>query len=112
MTTPHDLPTWERICAWPETVAGKWSLLLDVGFVMALAVAFVLTRLGLGGGGTFFSNPWLAGMLLASAAAAEAGGLVALLAIVWRRERSFLMLVPLLFGGFVLLFVLGEIAGH
>jgi hypothetical protein len=94
----------------PGTRSGWWSLGLFVGSWIFLALFYALVASGQRGGQTFFSNPWLAVVILAAFAAAVAGGATAAAAISWRRERSFLSILALLFGLLVLIFAIGEIA--
>ena len=60
---------------------------------------------------TFFSDPLHACLLLGAAAAGIAGAIVGVLAIVAKRERSFLILLSVLLGAFVLYWTIGSLAG-
>jgi len=91
---------------------GQWSLVAVFVFFVLLAIFFALIASGEGGGATFFSNPLMAGLLIAAGIAGVAGGVLALVAIVWKGERSLLVFAVLLLGLFVLFFAVGEIAGH
>ena len=105
-------PLWRRIIGFPSTRLGQWSLVAVFVFFVLLAIFFALVASGEGGGATFFSNPLMAGLLIAAGIAGVAGGVLALVAIVWKGERSLLVFAVLLLGLFVLFFAVGEIAGH
>jgi len=102
-------PLWRRILAWPSTRSGWWSVRLAGAFFAFLVLFQALVGAGQRGGDTFFSNPWLAGAILLAAGAALAGGVMAVVAIVWSGERSLVMGGPVLLGLFVLTFALGEL---
>jgi hypothetical protein len=114
--SPTELP--HRVIAWPSTYLGRWSLKLLAGFVALMGLFFVtislyggldeVGRLSMQAGGRFFSLPWLASTLVAAVAAAVAAAGAALTAIIRKRERSLAMLLPLVIGGIVLLFAVGE----
>lgn len=105
-------PLWRQIIGFPSTRWGSWSVYLAIAFILLLGIFYALVASGQKGGATFFSNPLLAFSVLLAAVAALVGGATASTAIVWKRERSLLVFVVLLLGLFVLVFVLGEIAGH
>lgn len=64
---------------------------------------FGLPRTGLGW--------WSVGLALGAAAAATAGAIAGLLAIVVKRERSFMILLSVLLGTLVLVWTIGELDG-
>lgn len=105
-------PLWRQIIRFPSTRWGWWSLGLAIAFFVLWAIFFALVASGEKGGATFFSIPLLAISVLSAAVAALAGGATASVAIIWKGERSLLVFIVLLLSLFVLVFVLGEIAGH
>ena len=102
-------PLWRRILGLPSTRLGWASLWLLVGFLVFYALFQILVASGQRGGETFFSNPWLALSILIAAGSAIAAGATAIVAILWRQERSILMFLSLMLGLLVAVFVLGEI---
>ncbi len=60
----------------------------------------------------FFDRPLFSALALAAGLSGSAAGVASLVAIVRRRERSPFVFVTLLVGGFVLVFVVGELVGH
>ena len=106
---PPGRPLWRRVLGAPATRLGWWSVGLSLGFLTFFTLFQILVITGQRGGETFFSNPWLALSILIAAGSAIAGGVTAIAAIFWRRERSILCIVALFLGLFVAVFVLGEI---
>jgi len=94
----------------PVTSTGWWSLWLTVGFLLLLAVFYVLVWSGQRGGETFFSNLWLTIPMLLAAISAIAGGILALVGIGWKKERSAFVFIALFVGVFVTWFALMETA--
>jgi len=105
-------PLWRKIIDFPSTRWGWWSIGLEIAFLVILAIRFTLIASGQEGGRTFFSNPSLAFSLLAAVVAAVAGGVIAFGAMIWKGERSLLVLIALLLGLYVLFFAVGEILSH
>lgn len=98
----------------PTTTPGRLSLWLWVAFG-ALFVAFwfaVALDMGPDSSETFLSNLYLAIPLMLAGGCAIAGGTVAAYALLVRHERSLLVVGVLVFGVFVALFTVAEIAGH
>jgi hypothetical protein len=98
------LPLSQRVLSTPHTSFGKWSIWLLAAFVLLMCVFFALMRtVSLPGN---YVRLWVP--LISAAISAVAAGIVALLAIFRRAERSILMLLPLLVAALVLLFTIGE----
>ena len=105
--TPHRR-VWRRFISLPTTRLGWYSL----GFLGAHAL--IMVALGIAGGvlaATGLPNlagyPWLiAAVLFVALGPALAGIAAGLVALIWRGERSLLVLVPLLL---VVLFLLAEV---
>jgi hypothetical protein len=108
MRTNHNLKHG-RVFWFPTTMAGSLAIGLEAAFVGCFLLMQLLVALGERGGDTFFSNIWLSSTALAGGAAAIAGGLSAVFAIVRRRERSILVIAAGLLGGLVLFFLAGEV---
>jgi len=89
---------------------GWWSAGGFVGSILFLVLFNALITSGQRGGDTFFSNPWLALTILASAILAIASGVLAVVAVGRDRERSIFGFLAILLGLIVLVFVIGEIA--
>ena len=85
-----------RTIALPSTRVGWWASGLAAVFWICLGVAMAFVAAGQHGGNTLLDNPWLSGVMLLALAAASIGGLLAVRAIVWRGERSLLVIVTLL----------------
>lgn len=98
----------------PMTTPGRLSLWLWVAFVALFVVFWFAVALDLGpdSSETFFSNLYLAIPLMLAGGCAIAGGTVAAYALLVRHERSLLVVGVLVFGVFVALFTVAEIAGH
>jgi hypothetical protein len=94
----------------PRTRFG-WS---SVGFAAAFFVffwVFWLQRNSPRDGATIGPDPVHVLLLLGAAASALAGGVMAVVANIWRHERSFLLLPALLLSLFVLTFTIGALLG-
>lgn len=107
---PLNKPLWRRILGAPSTRLGWWAVGLAVGFFIFFGLFQMLVASGQRGGESFFSNSWLALSILTAAGAALAGGVTAVIAIIWKGERSFSSFFALLLGLFVAFFIFGEIA--
>lgn len=97
-----------RFLALPHARLGWWAVGLAAGVVVLLPILGVI-------GATVITDPgWGASLALGLSGAvavttALAAGVIAVIAIV-KGERSLLLLGPLLFGAFWVMFVLGEFA--
>lgn len=79
---------------------------------VAVASFLMLVDVGRRGGDTFFSNPSIWLTVLVSQGFAIAEVIVSALAIFWKRERSILIVLALVWGIFVLVFTLGGLGGQ
>ena len=92
----------------PATAAGRWSIrFLTIG-VLFFVLFQLLVLSGQRGGDTFFDNLWLAIAILPAGLGFLSGGAAAAVAVIRRRERSFLAFIALLIGLLVLIFISGE----
>ena len=108
MKTP-DQPSWRRFFAPPSTRLGRWAAALAAIF----AVLYLLK------GHLFVSQlvviPESANTVIMPAfgifmlLCGLASGIVGLLAVIRKGERSWMVWLPILFGLFVLLLVIGEV---
>ena len=113
---PDELASRGRVFAFPATFMGGWSLKLLVGWVVLLVLAYVAIALHggleatrrLAAGGRSPSLLSVAVPMAAGFLSAIAAFFVALVAIIRRGERSIAMLLPIVLGGLMLLFVIGE----
>ena len=105
----------KRFFAVPKSSIGWFAVIVGVLLVLHLLSMGPINDAFYANGGTLspFAD-WLSrsatelfiGLGLSSLA-------IALLAVLWKRERSWLLLIPLIGGGFASLFVLGEVViGH
>ena len=117
--SPETNSLMNLVHVWPRTSLGRWSLGLIAGFVVLIGLFFVMLslyggldevrRMSIQAGGNFFSLPWLASTLVAASVSAAAALGAALVAVIRKRERSIAILLPLLIGGRVTLFAIGEL---
>lgn len=94
---------------WPVTRCGRWAVGFLIAFALLMGIFELLVAVGLRGGATFLSNPWLAMSISAAAVAALSGGAAALVAIFTQRERSLPVAFTLFVAAVVALFIAGEI---
>jgi len=100
---PSGQPLRPRIVGWPSTRLGWWSVGLAGTFVVLMIInATVFMR----------TTAWVPELLpfygILMLFCGFAAGLVGLIAVIRRHERSWLVWITLLPGLFVLVFVLGE----
>ncbi len=100
-------PSWRPVLAWPSTRAGWWATGLAGGVIALLPLLGAFAGVGVTDWG------WGARLALGlsgatAVATAISAGVVAVIAVVRREERSLVLLGPLLFGAFWVMFVLGE----
>ncbi len=103
---PPDQPLWRSIIGWPSTRLGWWS----VGLAATFAVLFIINS-------TVFMPstvevPWRQVVLpfygIAMLSCGLAVGIVGLIAMIRRHERSWLVWLTMLLGLMVLFFVLDQ----
>src|SRR5438552_1618433 len=102
-----------RILRNPLTRLGRLSLVLFAAFFVILWALLDSKERSLSlDRSTFFADPVSAVFLIAAAASAIGAAVVALVAVIFQRERSIAILPVLLLGAFTLVFVVGELLGH
>ncbi len=105
-TTPAPEPRRRRVFALPSTRLGWWAVGLAVGVIALLALDGALAGAGVTDWG--WGARLAVGLSSAAAvAAAISAGVIAVTAVV-KGERSIVLIGPLLFGAFWVMFVLGE----
>jgi hypothetical protein len=112
-TTPRITSSlWRRIIGLPSTRLGRWSVGLAIAFFVLFPLwMFYAIYLRPIPRPTFFSDPLHAILLLSAAAAAIAGGIAGVFAFAVRRERSFVVILSILLGAFVIYWTIGELVG-
>ena len=106
-TTPKG-PGERAFTVLPTTRVGRYAVgLLGVDGLLLL-LFFGAAISGQRGGDTFFSNLWLTIPILLAGAAAVAGGLLALFAVLRRGEDGLLAYATILWGALVAAFAAGE----
>ena len=97
---------WRRLFSLPKTHLGWWSVGL-VGAQMILMVAVlgpIVGAINAAGLPNLAGHPWLIGaVLLVALGPALAGIVTGVVAMIWRGERSILVLAPVLLAVFSLL---------
>ena len=93
----------------PTTRPGRWSLISFAAFGTFLTFFVLAVRSGQRGGDEFFDNLWLTVPFLAAYAAAVAGFVLGVVAIVGRGERSVSVVVVSVVGLLVTAFGVLEV---
>jgi hypothetical protein len=107
--TPSRKP--RRFFALPRTNLGWWSLLIGTGFFLFMRLFWMQAGSTGRDRSTFFSDPINAGCLIGAFGSPIVGMIVALVAVIWKRERSLLLVPLLLLGLFALLWGLAVLSG-
>ncbi len=106
---PQTMP--RRFFALPRTSLGWWSLLIAPGFFVFLRLFWMQADSPGRNSSTFFSDPINACCLIGAFGSPIVGMIVALVAVIWKREWSLLPLPVLLLGLFALLWALAVLSG-
>lgn len=93
----------------PRTGAGKWSVRMGGLFFLFFGVFLLLAISGQQGGDTFQDNLVLAIPGLIADLFGVLAFLLGIYSIIWRKERSFLVLLVTSVGSMFLLLLLGEV---
>lgn len=101
-------PHQPHVTILPSTPAGRWSVVLAVVSLAALAVFFLMVGAGQTGGDSFTDNWLLTGPILVVLVAGVGGLIGAIVAILRSGERAVLLALPILWGLVVTSFTLGE----
>jgi len=105
MKTEPELPLKRRILGWPSTRLGWWSVGLAATFValFIINVAVITSTLE-----TLWRQTLLPFYVIFMLSCGLAAGIVGLIAVIWRHERSWLVWLTMLPGLFVIFLLLGE----
>jgi hypothetical protein len=106
--SPSRSPTFVGV---PRSRLGWWSISLAITFVVLFVLWWFYVSWRPIARPTFFSDPLHACLLLGAAAAGITGTIVGVLALVAKRERSFMILLSVLLGAFVLYCTIATIMG-
>ena len=101
-----------RVVSLPQTTKGRFSVYLCILFFILLAAFVFYMELRPMERPTLFFDPLAGILLLGTAVSGILGGLLGGVALTVGRERSILVLISLLVGGFVLVWTIAEIIGH
>lgn len=100
-----------RFFALPRTALGWWSLIIGTGFFVFMRLFWMQAFSPGRDRSKFFSDPLNAACLIGAFASPILGMLLALLAIIWKHERSLLLVPLLLFGVFALVWAIAVLSG-
>ena len=100
-----------RFFGLPRTALGWWSVWVAVGFFVFMALFWQQAGQPGRDRSTFFSDPVNAGCLIGAAASALAGMVLAVVAIVWKRERSWAFVPVVLSGLNALMWTVAALSG-
>lgn len=100
-----------RFLALPRTNLGWWSVLIATGFFVFMRLFWMQALRPGRDRGTFFSDPVNACCLIGAFGSPIIGAIVALVAIIWKGERSLLIVPVILLGLFALPWVLAALFG-
>lgn len=103
-------PLWRRVVGFPSTRAGRWAAWLTGGVMAVLALVGGLVAVDFPEWGVAATGV-LVIFALAGVLTAIVAGAIALRAVA-KGERSIVVLGPLLFGSYCLLFLLGLVVPH
>jgi len=93
----------------PKSLAGKWAVRLEAGFLLSLGILSLVAALGQKGGETFSDNWWLAVPGVLAGVCGVSGFFAGIFAILKQKERSVAVFATTFVGLLVLWFLLGEI---
>jgi len=98
-----------KITLLPKSTLGKWSIGLAIAVFLFYCISLLKIVLGHQEGGEgFFSNLFIAIPVVLAGLSGVAAFFTGIIGIVKDKERSVFVFLAVLFGLFVLLFVLGE----
>jgi len=100
-----------RFFAPPGTSLGWWSLVIGAGFFAFMRLFWMQANSPGRDRSTFFSDPINAGCLIGAFGSAIVAMIVALAAIMWKRERSLFLVPLLLLGIFALVWAVAVMSG-
>ena len=98
-----------KITFTPKTHLGKWTVGLIIAFFIFLAVFFMFMNLGERGEATFCSNLKLCLPMVTAALCGVLSFFTGIVSVIKKKERSVLVYLSTLLGGFILFWVSAEI---
>lgn len=110
-TGGQPVPRPGRFFALPRTGLGWWSLLTGTGFFVFMRLFWMQANNPGRDRSTFFSDPINAACLIGAFGTPIVAMIMALVAIIWKRERSMSLIPLLLLGLFALLWALAVMSG-
>ncbi len=96
----------------PRTKVGKGSMWLAVAFFVLFTAWQLYVNNTSRPRQTFFSDLPQAILILSTAAAGITGAILGVIALVFKRERSILIILSIIIGSFVLYWTIGELMSH
>ena len=96
----------------PRTWLGWSSIALAITFLVLFVLWLLYVQATPMARPTFFSDPLHAVLILGAAAAAVTGAMVGALALAAKRERSFMILLSVLLGAYVLYWTIAQLVGR
>ena len=109
--TNKSISLWERVKGKPETKVGWWAAWLAAAFVVLWLIntfVFMSTWDSTAPWRLALNSVFLPVYGILTMLCGVGAGICALIAVIWKKERSWMVLVPLLPGLFAILFILGE----
>ena len=98
-----------KILLLPSSGLGKKTLLLTFLFWIFFAIFWLVIKAGYRGGDTYWSQPALAIPFTIAGICGVSAFFTGLISVIKEKERSILVFLAILWGGFVLFFISGEI---
>ena len=113
-TTVETAPTVkpQRFFGLPRSSLAWASILIATGFFVFMRLFWMQAGSPGRDRSTFFSDPINAGCLIGAFGAPIVGMVLTLVAIIWKRERSWMLIPVILLGVFSLLWALGILFGN
>ena len=100
-TTPS---LWQRIASLPTTKFGRWAVGLALVFVVMVLISAVVTSLS--------QASWLQTILpfysIFMILCALAAGVNGFIAMIWKNDRSWMVILAILLGLFIIFLLIGE----
>jgi len=93
----------------PKSRLGKKTLTLFASFWIFFSLFWIFVKLGYRGGDTYWSQPVLSVPMTIAGICGVTAFFTGLTSVIKHKERSLLVFLAILWGGFVLLFISGEV---
>ena len=112
MNHPSNRTPRPKLLGLPRSGLGWSSIWLALAFFVIMWLFRLYASTSTRYRPTFFSDPLNALLLITASLAGISSGVTALLALIFKRERSLLLVLMVIFGALVALFTLSELVGH